>query len=347
MALAILNKAKSENIEPLELQAFDSHSGLGIEGQISNQRYYIGNKSYLNSLGINFDLDDERIQEICKSGTTPLFVAKNEALIGIIAVKDEIKTDSKKAIENMKRMGLEVIMLTGDNASTATAIAQEVGIDTIISNVLPNEKQNIVKQEQEKGKKVAMVGDGINDAPALMCADIGIAIGRGADIAIEAADIILVSNSLDDVPSAIQLSRRTIRNIKGNLFWAFFYNAIGILFASGVFYYAFHIKLNPMISALAMSFSSVFVVTNALRLNTFKTNKTKQKGGNTMQTITLNVNGMMCKLCQAHVDQALKGVAGVKEVVVSLEKKTAVVTGENLSKETLVQAVANAGYEAN
>ncbi|MDE6656736.1 MAG: heavy metal translocating P-type ATPase, partial [Anaeroplasmataceae bacterium] len=346
LASAIVAKATESNLEPYELTSYDSHAGLGIEGSIEKQTYYIGNKNYLTTLGIRLDTEDPRIQSICKPGVTPLFVAKKDILIGVIAVKDEIKEDSKEGIAKLKQLGLEVIMLTGDNASAAASIANEVGIDRVISDVLPDEKQSVVKAEQEKGKKVAMVGDGINDAPALMSADIGIAIGRGADIAIEAADIILVSNSLLDVYSAIKLSRRTINNIKGNLFWAFFYNAIGIVLAAGVFYYAFHIKLNPMIAALAMSFSSVFVVTNALRLNTFKTKKTKEKGGNKVETITLSVEGMMCKHCQAHVEKALSNVAGVESVVVSLEKKSATVTGKNLSKEDLTKAVAEAGYEA-
>ncbi len=346
LAAAIVSKAIEANIEPYELTNYDSHAGLGIEGKIENDTYYIGNKSYLSSLGIKLDLDDKRITEIYLDGTTPLFVAKNNICIGVIAVKDDIKQDSKEAISKLKAYGLEVIMLTGDNSATAASIAKEVGIDSIISNVLPNEKQNVVLKEQEKGKIVAMVGDGINDAPALMSADIGIAIGRGADIAIDAADIILVSNSLTDVYSAIRLSKKTIRNIKGNLFWAFFYNAIGILFATGVFYYAFHIKLNPMISALAMSFSSVFVVTNALRLNWFKTDKKKEKGGKNMETITLHVEGMMCKHCQARVETVLKELPGVDQVTVSLEDKTATIQGTALSKDTLIQAVVDAGYEA-
>lgn len=345
LASAILTKATEENLTPYPITSFDSHAGLGIEGVIDSATFYIGNKSYLNSLGIKLDLDDPRIKNICKVGVTPLFVAKNDTLIGVIAVKDEIKEDSKEGIAKLKHLGLEVIMLTGDNASTATSIANEVGIDYVISDVLPNEKQNVVKNEQEKGKKVAMVGDGINDAPALMSADIGIAIGRGADIAIEAADIILVSNSLLDVYSAIKLSKRTIHNIIGNLFWAFFYNAIGIILASGVFYYSFHIKLNPMIAALAMSFSSVFVVTNALRLNTFKTKKDNKKGENKMETITLNIEGMMCKHCQARVEKALSEVAGVDKVVVSLVNKNATVTGKGITKEVLSKAVIDAGYE--
>ncbi|MDE7263623.1 MAG: heavy metal translocating P-type ATPase [Anaeroplasmataceae bacterium] len=345
LASAIVQKANELNLVPFVLSRYDSHAGLGIEGTIDSDSYYIGNKSFLTTLGIKLDVEDERIQSICKNGVTPLFVAKNHRFIGVIAVKDTIKEDSREGISKLKQLGLEVIMLTGDNASTASSIAKEVGIEYVISDVLPDEKQNAVKNEQAKGKKVAMVGDGINDAPALMSADIGIAIGCGADIAIDAADIILVSNSLTDVYSAIKLSRRTINNIKGNLFWAFFYNVIGILFASGMFYYAFHIKLNPIISALAMSFSSVFVVTNALRLNTFKTKKIKEKGGKAMESITLQIEGMMCKHCQGRVEQALSSVAGVSKVEVSLEKKAATITGDGITKEVLSKAVTDAGYE--
>ncbi len=346
LATAIITKAIEKEVEPYPIKDYDSHSGLGIEGKIESISYYIGNKSYLTSLSIEVDETDIRIESFCKDGVTPLFVAKEKKLIGFIAVKDEIKSDSFEAIAHMKHLGLDVIMLTGDNASTAAGIAKEVGIDNLISNVLPNEKQKVILQEQAKGKKVAMVGDGINDAPALMSADIGIAIGRGADIAIEAADIILVSNSLNDVYNAIKLSKRTIRNIKGNLFWAFFYNAIGIVLASGVFYYIFNIKLNPIISALAMSFSSVFVVTNALRLNTFKTyKKKKRKGGKEMDTITLHVEGMMCKHCQARVEKALSELPEVTQVIVSLEEKTATVNGKNLSKDKVAKAIVDAGYE--
>lgn len=346
LALAILTEATEKNVSPLAVTNFQSYSGLGIEGNINGITYYIGNEKYIESLSISLTEYKTKIQEFSEDGKTPLFITNKQSLLGIITVADVIKKDSKEAIENLKKIGLEVIMLTGDNATTAKSIANKVGITSVISDVFPEDKQRVVQSEQGKGKHVAMVGDGVNDAPALMTADIGIAIGRGADIAIEAADIILISNSLSDVYNAIKLSRRTINNIKGNLFWAFFYNAIGIVLAAGVFYYAFHIKLNPMIAALAMSFSSVFVVTNALRLNTFKTNKTKQKGGNKMETITLSVEGMMCKHCQAHVEKALIGVAGVSNVEVSLEKKSATITGSGITKEALVKAVADAGYEA-
>lgn len=344
LALAIMNEATKKGIAAYEIENFEILSGLGVQGDIQGITYYIGNKKYISSLSIDLEEKEKLIQSLSEQAKTPLFLATKEKLIGILTVKDKIKEDSKEAIQRLQKLGLEVIMLTGDNASTAASIAKEVGITRVISDVMPNEKQRVVKEEQAKGKQVAMVGDGVNDAPALMCADIGIAIGRGADIALDAADIILVSNSLNAVYSAIQLSRRTIRNIKGNLFWAFFYNAIGILFAAGTFYYAFHIKLDPMISALAMSFSSVFVVTNALRLNTFKTTKKGEK--KKMEKYTIQIEGMMCKHCQARVEKALQGVAGVHEVTVSLEQKNAVVTCEGVSKEALVQAVTEAGYEA-
>lgn len=344
LALAIMNEATKKGIVAYEIENFESLSGLGVQGDIQGITYYIGNKKYISSLSIDLEEKEKLIQSLSEQAKTPLFLATKEKLIGILTVKDKIKEDSKEAVQRLQKLGLEVIMLTGDNASTAASIAKEVGITRVISDVMPDEKQKVVKEEQAKGKQVAMVGDGVNDAPALMCADIGIAIGRGADIALDAADIILVSNSLNAVYSAIQLSRRTIRNIKGNLFWAFFYNAIGILFAAGTFYYAFHIKLNPMISALAMSFSSVFVVTNALRLNTFKTIKKGEK--KKMEKYTIQIEGMMCKHCQARVEKALQGVAGVHEVTVSLEQKNAVVTCEGVSKEALVQAVTEAGYEA-
>ncbi len=344
LALAIMNEATKKGIVAYEIENFEILSGLGVQGDIQGITYYIGNKKYISTLSIDLEEKEKLIQSLSEQAKTPLFLATKEKLIGILTVKDKIKEDSKEAVQRLQKLGLEVIMLTGDNASTAASIAKEVGITRVISDVMPDEKQKVVKEEQARGKQVAMVGDGVNDAPALMCADIGIAIGRGADIALDAADIILVSNSLNAVYSAIQLSRRTIRNIKGNLFWAFFYNAIGILFAAGTFYYAFHIKLNPMISALAMSFSSVFVVTNALRLNTFKTIKKGEK--KKMEKYTIQIEGMMCKHCQARVEKALQGVAGVHEVTVSLEQKNAVVTCEGVSKEALVQAVTEAGYEA-
>ncbi len=343
LALAIINKAKESNTSIYEVSEYNSHSGLGIEGVINNETYYIGNAKFIESLNIN--VNTNKINELTNEGKTPLLISDSNKLLGIISVKDNIKLDSKKAITDLKSLGINVVMLTGDNESTAKAISKELGIDNVISEVLPNQKQNIVKQYQSEFGHVAMVGDGVNDAPALMSADIGIAIGNGTDIAMDAADIILASNSLTDVYHAIRLSRRTINNIKGNLFWAFFYNAIGIVLASGILYYPLGIKLNPMIGALAMSFSSVFVVTNALRLNTFNKNRKEVKVK--MEKITINVEGMMCMHCHARVEKVLKALPGVTNVVVSLENKNAIVEGENITKDLLIQTVVDAGYEAN
>ena len=342
LALAIINKANENKVTPYEVSNYNSHSGLGIEGLIDDQKYYIGNSNYIESL--NITINKKKIESLQNEGKTPLLISNEEKLLGIISVKDTIKKDSKEAIKSLKSLGINVIMLTGDNSTTANAIAKEIGIDNVISDVLPNQKQDIVKQYQSEHNHVAMVGDGVNDAPALMSADIGIAIGNGTDVAMDAADIILASNSLIDVYHAIRLSKRTINNIKGNLFWAFFYNAIGIVLASGVLYYALNIKLNPMIGALAMSFSSVFVVTNALRLNTF--NKKRKEVKNKMEKITINVNGMMCMHCHARVEKVLKALPGVTNVVVSLENKNAIVEGEGITKDLLIQTVVDAGYEA-
>ena len=343
LALAIINKANELKITPYEIAYYNSHSGLGIEGIIENETYYIGSNKFIESLNIH--INQNKIDELTNEGKTPLLISNKESLLGIITVKDNIKQDSKQAIKDLKSLGIEVIMLTGDNTSTAKAIANELAIDNVISDVLPNQKQEIVKKYQTEHNHVAMVGDGVNDAPALMSADIGIAIGNGTDIAMDAADIILASNSLIDVYHAIRLSRKTINNIKGNLFWAFFYNAIGIDLASGFLYYPLGIKLNPMIGALAMSFSSVFVVTNALRLNTF--NKKKKGEKVKMEKITINVEGMMCMHCHARVEKVLKAVPGVTNVIVSLENKNAVVEGENITRQQLIQVIVDAGYEAN
>ena len=343
LALAIINKSTENKLTPYEVNNYNGHSGLGIEGIIEDKKYYIGNTKFIESLNITFNKN--KIESLQNEGKTPLLISDQEKLLGIISVKDTIKKDSKEAIKALKSLGINVIMLTGDNSTTANAIGKEIGIDNVISDVLPNQKQDIVKQYQTEHNHVAMVGDGVNDAPALMSADIGIAIGNGTDVAMDAADIILASNSLIDVYHAIRLSKRTINNIKGNLFWAFFYNAIGIVLASGILYYPLNIKLNPMIGALAMSFSSVFVVTNALRLNTF--NKKRKEEKVKMEKITINVNGMMCMHCHARVEKVLKALPGVTNVVVSLENKNATVEGEGITKDLLIQTVVDAGYEAN
>lgn len=345
LASAIILKAKEEKTKDLIVTNYESHSGKGISGDIDNITYYIGNETFLSELNLDISNYKNTIEKLSNESKTPLFIATKEAFIGIIAVKDMIKEDSIEAIKNLKSLGIDVIMLTGDNYKTAASIAQEIGIQTVISDILPEKKQEIVSSYQNQNSKhlVAMVGDGVNDAPALSKADVGIAIGAGSDIAIESADVILVSNSLNDVYHAIKLSKRVINNIKGNLFWAFFYNCIGIILAAGVLYIPFGIKLNPMISAAAMSLSSVFVVTNALSINLFKI---KKKGGeNKMNTITLSIDGMACKHCSARVEKALLEVPGVSSVEVSLENKNATIKCQDTTtKETLINAVLAAGY---
>lgn len=290
----------------------------------------------------------------------------------MIAVADTVRETSRAAIQRLREMGLRVVMLTGDNKVTAEAIRQQLGIEQAVSDVLPTQKEAHVRALQEQGHKVAMVGDGINDAPALTRADIGIAIGAGTDIAIESADVVLMKDSLDDVANAIDLSRAVVRNIHMNLFWAFFYNILGIPLAAGVLYPAFQLRLSPMIGSAAMSLSSVCVVTNALRLRFFKAKNAStlvegsprreasdiqqtvnepaplepetQKGSNNMKKVLI-VDGMMCAHCQAHVQKALAGVDGVSEAVVDLESKKATVTlSKDVEDQVLMDAVTEAGY---
>jgi len=302
-------------------------------------------------------------EEMAVDGKTPLFFARGGQLIGVIAVADVVKPTSKQAIAELSGMGIEVVMLTGDNAKTAEAIRRQVGVDRVVAEVFPQDKEKEIRRLQSAGKKVAMVGDGINDAPALARADVGIAIGAGTDVAIESADIVLMKSDLLDVSTAIQLSKAVIRNIKQNLFWAFIYNIIGIPVAAGVFYLPFAWKLNPMIGAFAMSFSSVFVVSNALRLRWFKakhqasaeldsepmyeqtTVKQKRKGAIHMEKV-LNIEGMVCGMCVKHVDKALRDIQGVKDVAVQLESKSAQVQLEqDVPNDVLKAAIEDAGYQ--
>lgn len=277
LALSIIDKAKQENTKLLDTTNYQAIGGRGIQAEIDNKIYYAGNLNFALDLKLANEKLESEIKLLAKAGKTPLIFMNDQEVIGIIAVKDPIKKSSINAVKELKKLGINVVMLTGDNEITAQAIAQEVGIDKVISGVLPSEKQAVIKSLQtDKKHYVAMVGDGVNDAIALTSADLGIAIGAGTDIAIDSADIILIRNDLSDVKNVIILSKRVMNTIKLNLFWAFFYNAIGIFLASGILYPSLGIRLNPMIAALAMSFSSVFVVTNALTINLFKIKKEKK-----------------------------------------------------------------------
>lgn len=377
LAEAIVNYCVTNNISLEKVTDFNALFGKGIEGTVSGTHYFAGNEKMMEEKGISLSTEQKnQIQALAKQGRTPLLFADGKQFLGIVAVADVVKTTSKEAVQKFRDYGIHVIMLTGDNEVTAQAIKEQVGIDEVIAGVLPTQKEEKISALKQAGHKVAMIGDGVNDAPALASADVGIAIGAGTDVAIESADIVLMKNDLLDAVGAVKLSKAVIRNIKENLFWAFFYNSIGIPLAAGVLYPLFQIKLNPMFGAAAMSLSSVCVVSNALRLRWVKLHDAKKtqsephqdvaastiadinqhnaldnnikstnndKGESTMTT-TISIEGMMCAHCQAHVEKALKEVAGVTEVTVSLENKNAVVTGD-ASVEALKQAVVDAGYE--
>lgn len=371
LAQAIVKYAEQKNVQLVPVTGFAQQAGRGIKGVMEGKGCFGGNRRMLEEAGLYDDNVKMLEEKLAAEGKTPLFFASDGILLGIIALADRVKPTSRAAIEEMKRMGLEVVMLTGDNARTAQAIQKEVGADCVVAEVLPQDKETEIRRLQQQGKKVAMVGDGINDAPALARADVGIAIGAGTDIAIESADLVLMKNDLLDVAGAVQLGHAVIRNIKQNLFWALFYNAICIPVAAGVFYPWLGIKLSPMLGALAMSFSSVFVVTNALRLRFFNPvyaadtgadmpgaaadecrveavdilNTNKKERVDTMKKV-LDIEGMMCQHCVAHVNKALSGIEGVEAVEVSLENKNAAVTlAADVSDEVLVKAVVDAGYE--
>lgn len=377
LAEAIVNYCLTNNISLEKVTDFNALFGKGIEGTMSGTHYYAGNEKMMEEKGISLSTEQKnQIQALAKQGRTPLLFADEKQFLGIVAVADVVKPTSKEAVQKFRDYGIHVIMLTGDNEVTAQAIKEQVGIDEVVAGVLPTQKEEKISALKQAGHKVAMIGDGVNDAPALASADVGIAIGAGTDVAIESADIVLMKNDLLDAVGAVKLSKAVIRNIKENLFWAFFYNSIGIPLAAGVLYPLFQIKLNPMFGAAAMSLSSVCVVSNALRLRWVKLHDAKKtqsephqdvaastiadinqhnaldnnikstnndKGESTMTT-TISIEGMMCAHCQAHVEKALKEVAGVTEVTVSLENKNAVVTGD-ASVEALKQAVVDAGYE--
>lgn len=377
LAEAIVDYCETNSIALEKVTDFNALFGKGIEGTVSGTHYYAGNEKMMEEKGISLSTEQKnQIRELAKQGRTPLLFADENQFLGIVAVADVVKPTSKEAVQKFRDYGIHVIMLTGDNEVTAQAIKEQVGIDEVIAGVLPTQKEEKISALKQAGHKVAMIGDGVNDAPALASADVGIAIGAGTDVAIESADIVLMKNDLLDAVGAVKLSKAVIRNIKENLFWAFFYNSIGIPLAAGVLYPLFQIKLNPMFGAATMSLSSVCVVSNALRLRWVKLHDAKKtqsephqdvaastiadinqhnaldnnikstnndKGESTMTT-TISIEGMMCAHCQAHVEKALKEVAGVTEVTVSLENKNAVVTGD-ASVEALKQAVVDAGYE--
>lgn len=358
LAEPIIEKAQEKNVVLNEVKEYRMLPGQGISGQIEGTECYAGNRKLMEAAGIAVDEFDAEIERLADEGKTPLFFAKGKKLLGIIAAADVVKPTSREAIARMMEMGMDVIMLTGDNARTAEAIRRQVGLKNVIADVLPQDKEQKVQELQKQGKKVAMVGDGINDAPALARADVGIAIGAGTDVAIESADIVLMKSDLMDVPSAVSLSRAVMRNIKQNLFWAFFYNAIGIPVAAGVLYKGFDILLNPMIAAAAMSFSSVSVVSNALRLRFFtpkwkhesvqeatgKSDTIQIEKGEQAMKKTVKIEGMMCMHCVKAVEKALTAVDGVTGVAVSLEEKQAVVEG-TAAEDALKAAVTDAGYE--
>lgn len=376
LADAIVEEAKNRKLDLYNVDNFKSIPGQGLEAVVNNKKYYLGNIKLVNDKNININGFEEKSVKIAEMGKTPLYFADESDVLGIIAVADVVKSTSQRAIREFEAMGIEVVMLTGDNKKTAEAIRKQLGISRAIAEVLPQDKEREIRKIQEQGKKVAMIGDGVNDAPALARADVGIAIGAGTDVAIESADIVLIRSDLLDAVTAVQLSKSTIRNIKENLFWAFIYNAIGIPLAAGVFYYILGWKLNPMFAGGAMSFSSVSVVSNALRLKFFKPTKmvndieseqkietitinneekvikdfsnsknNKNNGGNKMKK-TLKVEGMSCGHCKAAVEKALKGIDGVNNAVVDLNSKTAEVTlNKEINNDILSNAVIKAGYE--
>lgn len=360
LAKSILSLKNKYKIKNLSISDFKSITGKGVQGKIKDKIYLAGNLSLIEDKNIN-NTYKEKATSLQKAGKTLIYLADDKEVLGLVALIDPPKENSDQAIKNLKAMGYKTVMLTGDNINTALAIQKTLGIDQVYGGLLPQDKNKIISSLQKEGKKVLMVGDGINDAPSLATADIGMAIGSGTDVAIETSDVVLMTEDLRDISSAIEISKKTIKNIKENLFWAFFYNSLGIPLAAGIFYPGFGIKLNPMIGAAAMSFSSVFVVTNALRLRKIKINKHSKykkenidssevniinsKGENKMEKI-LKINGMSCDHCVAHVKKALEQVDGVKSAEVSLENKQAkVYLSKEVEEKAFKEAIEDAGYE--
>lgn len=371
LARAVVEYAKKTDCKELKAEGFVSYGGKGVSAEVQGKTVYAGNIRLMQEKGIDVSEQRQTIDALAQQGKTPLFFAKNKSIMGIIAVADVVKETSAAAVRELKDMNIDVVMLTGDNKATAKAIGDSCGIDNVVAEVLPQDKEQQVRQLQQGGHRAAMVGDGINDAPALAKADVGIAIGAGTDIAVDSADVVLVKSSLLDIVKLIQLSRATMRNIKENLFWALIYNTIGIPLAAGVFFSFLGWRLNPMYGAAAMCFSSVCVVLNALRLRTFRPklkysaekaacgravdgnpecglggteeNLTHNNTEDTAMTKTVIIDGMRCSHCSGRVQQVLNSLPGVKAEV-SLDKKCAVVTG-SADNEEIKKAVENAGYK--
>ena len=366
LADAIVQEAERRSIPLCAVSDFAAVAGGGVQAVLDGKTLYAGNDRYMTLIGAGTSALADAAAQLAAQGKTPLYFAEEQQLLGVVAVADVVKPDSAAAIAALRRSGCEVVLLTGDNRRTAEAIARQVGVDRVIAQVLPQDKARCIEELQKEGRLVAMVGDGVNDAPALVTADVGLAIGAGTDVAIESADVVLMRSSLMDIVDAAALSRTTLRNIRQNLFWAFFYNSIGIPVAAGVLYPALQITLNPMIAAAAMSLSSVCVVSNALRLRGWKGSRpdsrvsldksaaltdntdvntaapAAQQEEATMKK-TLTIEGMMCAHCVAHVEKALNALPGVTASV-DLDSKTAVVTGD-AGDEALKKAVADAGYQ--
>ena len=369
LAKAILLEAERQKVRAEEVSDFQALPGNGLTASLHGSRLVGGNMKFISEICKISEKQKRQVEALAEDGKTPLFFAKEDRLLGVIAVADVIKEESARAVKELQNMGIRVVMLTGDNERTARAIGRQAGVDEVIAGVLPEGKESVIRSLKEKGK-VAMVGDGINDAPALTRADMGIAIGAGTDIAIDAADVVLMKSKLDDVPAAIRLSRATLRNIHENLFWAFIYNIIGIPLAAGIWIPVFGWQLNPMFGAAAMSLSSFCVVTNALRLNFFgmydakkdkkiknqvtlqtvnaksqMQNKSKEKENHAMEK-TMEIKGMMCGHCEATVKKALEALPQVEEAIVSHEKGTAVVKlNAEIADETLKKTVEDKDYQ--
>ena len=353
---AIVAHVQTQNLPLQEVTDFQAVHGQGVTGTLQGLPFLAGNGAMMEAAGVDLSGVASLTDQLARQGHTPLYFAQGTTLVGVIGVADTVKPTSAQAVSELKQLGLKVVMLTGDHPATAQAIARELGIDHVIAQVLPTEKEGHVAALQAQGHRIAMVGDGINDAPALARAEVGIAIGAGSDIALDSADLVLMKSDLLDAVNAVRLSRATLRNIKENLFWAFCYNAICIPVAAGVFYPLFHLQLSPMLASAAMSLSSVCVVTNALRLRRFRPTQSTTpvcgtacnagchlKGEETAMTQTIHIQGMMCAHCVSHVTQALNALPGVSAQV-DLESGTAVVTGD-ASPEALKAAVEGAGYQ--